>query len=184
VRPILCDNNLSALPVDYQAHIIEKYRAHDVPLMDANSGFEPRSFDGDVFERWARINRGPWRFGYDDMSERGDVRRMMTLLRSRGIGPRKIQVYCMIGHEPISECLQRIHEIIEWGGEPYVQRVMKLNALERTPWVRHDWTIQKLAHVAQFANRRIWRYAKFEEYDPNAKTSRRSKNDTQIKLIA
>jgi hypothetical protein len=183
VRPILCDNNLSALPASYQEHIIEKYPAHGVPLLDANSGFEPRTFDDEVFQRWAVINRGPWRFGYDDIGERDEVRRMMALLRSKGLGPRKIQVYCMIGHEPIAECLQRIHEIIEWGGEPYVQRIMKLNALEKTPWVRHDWTLQKLSHVARFANRRIWRYAKFEDYDVNAKSSRRKRLDIQLQLI-
>ena len=27
VRPILCDNNLSALPAEYQKHIIDRYRA-------------------------------------------------------------------------------------------------------------------------------------------------------------
>ena len=37
VRPILC-NNLSALPADYQRHIIDRYKAEGVPLEDANSG--------------------------------------------------------------------------------------------------------------------------------------------------
>lgn len=43
VRPILCDNNLSALPPEYQDHIIARYQATGVPLLDANSGFEPRT---------------------------------------------------------------------------------------------------------------------------------------------
>jgi hypothetical protein len=184
VRPVLCDNNLSALPVEYQRYIIEKYQKHNIPLLDANSGFEPRTFDGGVLERWTTINRGPWRFGYDDIAERSDVYRMMMLLRSRGMGPRRIQVYCMIGHEPVSECLQRIHEIIEWGGEPYVQRNIKLNALEKSPWIRHDWTLQKLAHVARYANRRIWRYARFEDYDANSKSSRRRSPTSQLRLIS
>src|ERR1017187_4363757 len=41
VRPVLCDNNLSALPVEYQEHIIRRYKDAKVPLLDANSGFEP-----------------------------------------------------------------------------------------------------------------------------------------------
>lgn len=181
-RPVLCDDNLSALPVEYQAHIIERYQSAGVSLLDANSGFEPRTFDQGTWERWTRALRGPWRFGYDDMKEREDVRRMMALLRSNGVKPRKMQVYCMIGGEPMAECLQRIHEIIEWGGEPYVQREMKLNALEKTPWVKHDWTLERLGAVARWANRRVWRYARFDEYDANVKTSRQ--RTQQLALIA
>lgn len=182
-RPVLCDDNLSALPIEYQAHIIERYRAADVPLLDANSGFEPETFDGGTFERWSSILKGPWRFGYDEMRERESVRRMMALLKANGVKPRKMQVYCLIGNEPMAECLQRLHEIVEWGGEPYVQRQMKLNALERVPWVKHDWTLQKLAHVARYANRRLWRYIRFEDYDPNAKTSRRRVSPEQAVLL-
>lgn len=183
-RPVLCDDNLSALPIKYQEHIIERYRAAGVTLLDANSGFEPSSFDGGTVERWSSILRGPWRFGYDEMREREDVRRMMALLREAGFKPRKVQVYTLIGNEPPAECLQRIQEVIEWGGEPYVQRYMKLNALEKKPWIRADlgWTEQSLAHMARWANRRIWRYAPLSEYDANVKTSRRT--DAQMELVA
>jgi hypothetical protein len=183
VRPVLCDDNLSALPVKYQEHIIGRYVAEDVPLLDANSGFEPQSFDGGTYERWSKIMRGPWRFGYDELKERYQVKGMMALLRYAGVRPKKMQVYCMIGHEPMAACLQRIEEIIAWGGEPYVQRNMKLNAPEKIPWVRHDWTIERLAAMARWANRRIWRYAKFSEYDANVKTSRAA-DDNQARLIA
>jgi len=39
VRPVLCDNNLSALPADYQDYIIARYAETGTPLLDANSGF-------------------------------------------------------------------------------------------------------------------------------------------------
>jgi len=176
VRPVLCDDNLSALPIKYQDYIIERYIAEAVPLLDANSGFEPQSFDGGTFDRWSKIMRGPWRFGYDELKERQQVKGMMALLRYHGVRPKKMQVYCMIGHEPMADCLQRIEEIIAWGGEPYVQRNMKLNAPEKIPWVRHDWTIERLAAMARWANRRIWRYAKFSDYDANVKTSRQAES--------
>jgi hypothetical protein len=184
LRPVLCDDNLSALSIQYQTHIIERYRAADMPLMDANSGFAPRSFDGGTFERWSEILRGPWRFGYDTLKERADVQAMMSLLRSRGVRPRKIQVYVMIGHEPPDTCLQRIQEVIAWGGEPYVQRHMKLNALEKEPWVRPDlgWTARSLRDMARWANRRIWRRAPFCEYDASVKSPRR--NPAQQELFA
>ncbi|MBX9826638.1 MAG: hypothetical protein K2Y27_16820 [Xanthobacteraceae bacterium] len=41
VRPVLCDNNLSALPADYQDHIIARYRAAGVPLL-ALAGAHPQ----------------------------------------------------------------------------------------------------------------------------------------------
>jgi hypothetical protein len=66
VRPVLCDDNLSALPADYQQHIVDRYIAAGVPLLDANSGFEPATFDEEVFARWKPVLKGPWRFGYDE----------------------------------------------------------------------------------------------------------------------
>lgn len=169
-RPILCDSNLSALPVEYQRHIIERYRSSHVELLDAQSGFEPRTFDGGTFERWRTVLRGPWRFAYDEMAEREDVRRMMLLLRE--IPSRRKRVYVLIGNEPFTECMQRIAEVIEWGGEPHCQPYLKLNTLTKDPWVRFDWTAQRLREVARWANRRLWRYTPFEDYRAGAKTSR------------
>jgi energy-coupling factor transporter ATP-binding protein EcfA2 len=101
VRPVLCDNNLSALPPEYQDHIVARYQREGVPLLDANSGFEPRTFDEEVFARWRQINRGPWRFAYDDLPEREHVKRVMRMLRGAGISPRRIQVYTLIGNENV-----------------------------------------------------------------------------------
>jgi len=168
VRPILCDNNLSALSVDYQEHIVRRYRETGVPLLDANSGFEPRTFDEDVYARWRSINRGPWRFAYDDQAERPFVARVMAMLRDEA--PKRKRVYVLIGNEPVAACLERIKEVIAWGGEPHVQPFIKLNALARTPHARHDWSPQLLTNVTRWANRRLWRYVPFEQYRAGAKT--------------
>lgn len=181
VRPVLCDNNLSGLPPEYQDYIIDRYIAEGVPLLDANSGFEPRTFDRAVYERWRKINRGPWRFAYDDLQEREYVRAVMVMLKD--VSPRKKRVYVLIGNEPFDACMQRIREVIEWGGEPHCQPFMKLNALEKIPHARFDWTVQKLVDVARWANRRIWRYAPFSEYDASAKTSRAERFDRQQGLF-
>ena len=172
-RPVLTDNNLSALPADYQRHIVDRYVAAGVPLLDANSGFEPKTFDEEVFERWAPINRGPWRFGSDETIERDDVQRVMRMLKRREVNPRRIQVYVMIGHEPFAACMERIEQVIAWGGEPYVQPIMKLNTLRKEPWVRFDWTERRLKQVQRWANRRLWKIVPFAEYDASAKSGRR-----------
>ena len=171
VRPILCDNNLSALPGDYQDHIISRYHDENIQLRDANSGFEPRTFTPDVYGRWKNLvntGRGPWRFAYDDMDERDDALRVMKMLEAEP--QKRKRVYVLIGNEPFDDCMQRIQETIDHGCEPHVQPLMKLNALERKPWVRFDWTEQLLKDVARWANGWVWKRAPFSEYSRSRKT--------------
>lgn len=161
-RPILCDNNLSALPVEYQDYVIARYLATDTPLMDANSGFEPRTFDKDTYHRWKAINRGPWRFAYDETAEGEDVQRVAQILKDEA--PWRKRVYVLIGNEPFEECYRRIMQTVEWGCEPHVQPIMALNTLVKRPIVRHDWTERKLKDLARWTNRWIWRTVPFEDY--------------------
>ena len=182
VRPILCDNNLSALDAKYQDYIVERYLAEGVPLTDANSGFEPRTFDGAVYERWRKINRGPWRFAFDDMQEAREVAAVLTMLKD--LSPKKKRVYVLIGNEPFAECMSRIQYVLEHGGEPHVQPLMKLNALTKEHWARFDWTEKLLVDVARWANRRIWRYAPFSTYAGSVKSSRAARYDNQTGLFA
>jgi hypothetical protein len=168
VRPVLCDDNLSELPIDYQQHIVNRYVETGVPLLDANSGFEPSYFDDETFARWKPVLRGPWRFGFDESSEGDAVRRALWILRD--VPARRKQIYVMIGLEPFERCMERIRRVIKWGGEPYVQPFILLNALDKKPSVRHDWSEQKLRHVQRWVNRRIWRVAPFDRYDASAKT--------------
>lgn len=169
VRPILCDNNLSALSAEYQDHIVGRYRATGVPLLDANSGFEPRTFDSEVLARWTPINRGPWRFAYDDQADGEHVERVMRMLAE--FSPRRKQVYTLIGNEPFEACMHRIRQVIGWGGEPYVQPYMKLNALKKAPHVRFDWTEAKLRRVQRWINGRYWKYVSFEDYNSSIKSA-------------
>jgi hypothetical protein len=163
--PILCDNNLSALPGDFQEHILERYRATGVSLLDCNSGFEPRSFTEETYNRWKPQLRGPWRFAYDTTDEGKHVRRMMAVLGSEPA--RRKQVYVLIGNEPIGACLERARQVIEWGGEPYCQPVMPLNALSRDRLiVRHDWTFYRLRDFARYFNRHLWRSLPLADYRP------------------
>lgn len=165
VRPVLCDNNLSALPSDYQDYIIARYRAEGVPLLDANSGFEPATFTPDVYARWAPLinaGRGPWRFAYDEMRETKQVLRVMDMLKDEN--QKRKRVYVLIGNEPFDACMQRIQTVIEHGCEPHVQPYIKLVAREKEPHVMHDWTAQKLKDVARWANGYVWKKAPFDQY--------------------
>jgi hypothetical protein len=173
VRPILSDNNLSALPPDYQQHIIDRYISEGVPLLDANSGFEPATFTPDVYARWAPLlnaGRGPWRFALDETHELPDVLRVMKMLHAEPA--KRKRVYVLIGNEPFEDCMRRIQAVIDGGCEPHVQPLMKLNALHREPWVRFDWTEQKLRDLARWANAWVWKRAPFAEYDRSMNMSR------------
>lgn len=89
-----------------------------------------------------------------------------------GERPKNKRVYVLIGNEPVAACLERLREVIAWGGEPHAQAYIKLNALERRPYVRFDWTPQLLTDMSRWANRRIWRYARFEDYRRSTRTER------------
>lgn len=162
--PMLCDNNLSALPVDFQEHIIKRYQETGIELKDANSGFEPRTFDEGTYRRWKEILKGPWRFALDTWDEKDEVQKVMNILKDEP-GNRK-RVYVLLGNEPIESCYERILKVIEWGGEPHCQPMIALNALEKHPIVRFDWTEQKLMDMARWANRWLWRNLPLKEYAP------------------
>lgn len=160
--PILCDNNLSGLPADYQQHIIDRYRAANTPLLDANSGFEPHSFDVETYQRWKPALRGPWRFAFDEQGERAEVEAMMRILKDE---PRsKKRVYVLVGNEPIQSCYERAMSVIDWGGEPFCQMFKPLNWLGGSYRTRHDWTMQRGSDFCRYFNRYYWRYQPLCEY--------------------
>lgn len=181
VRPILCDDNLSALPFEYQEYIVGRYQTEKVDLIDANSGFEPLMFTEEVYHLWKQINRGPWRFANDGEEDRKEARRVLQMLKDEP--SKKKRVYVLIGNEPFAECMERIQEVIALGGEPHVQPLIKLNALERRPWVRFDWTEQKLKDVARWANAWVWRTVEFKDYDPTRNKSREARYDERQGLF-
>jgi hypothetical protein len=161
--PILCDNNLSALPIPFQEHILRRYRETATPLRDANSGFEPATFDADTYQRWKPLLKGPWRFAFDTWEEAADVQRMMRILAKEPA--RKKQVYVLIGNEPIAACYARAQQVIAWGGEPYVQPFLPLNALRRDAYkVAYDWDVPRLRAMQRFYNRHVWRAIPLRAY--------------------
>lgn len=173
VRPILCDNNLSALPSEYQDFIIAKYRDANVKLRDANSGFEPLTFTPDVYHRWKSLinaGGGPWRFAYDETKERSEVVRVMRMLSDER--QKRKRVYVLIGNEPITDCLNRVQEVIDNGCEPYCQPLLKLNCLERKPWIRFDWTEEVLRNMTRWVNKWVWKTTSFADYDRHFRRNR------------
>jgi pyruvate-formate lyase-activating enzyme len=164
--PILCDNNLSALPAEFQDHIINRYMKTNTALLDANSGFEPAAFDEDTYARWKPILRGPWHFAFDEWGERDQVEQMMKVLKAES--SRRKQVYVLVGNEPVESCYERALRVIEWGGEPFCQFLKLLNWLGdmRDLKPRFDWTIRLGIDFCRYFNCHLWRSIPLAEYKP------------------
>ncbi len=168
-QPAAClmDNNLSALPELFQAHIIRRYQESGMRLLDAQEGFDPGAFDEATYARWKVIlnGRAPWRLGFDTLDEAPAVERMLRILRE--VRSFRKRVYVLIGNEEIRACYERIMRVIGWGAEPHVQPMIGLASLTKTPIVHYDWrSAQQLNDVARWANRKIWRSVPLSEYRP------------------
>lgn len=148
----LLDNNLSALPVEYQDHIIARYREsyHGRGKVDANSGFEPHSFTEETLRRWEQFPLAFWRFGYDDLTERREALRMIGLLRRNGYKGEKVRIYTLCGNEPIADCYKRVRDVIRLKCHPWPQRLRPLNYLSGPLPTKHDWDEPTLIAFQRF----------------------------------
>jgi hypothetical protein len=165
--PLLLDNNLSALPADYQGHIIRRYaECWRGGKVDANSGFEPHSFTAETLGRWSRFPLRYWRFGYDDLSERGQALAMMRLFRREGIGGDRVRVYTLAGNEPPEACHQRVREVIEHGMTPWPQRLRPLDYLGGPLPCSHGWDEPTLiAFQRYYSLRALWGRVALEDFE-------------------
>lgn len=166
---LLLDNNLSALPDDYQEHIIQRYLEvwPKHRRVDANSGFEPHSFTEKTLVRWQKFPLACWRFGYDDITERHQALEMMKLLTAYGYKGEKVRVYTMIGNEPIDVCHQRMREVISFGFHPWPQRLRPLNWLgpKGTLPCKFDWDEPTLIAYQRFYSiAGLWKPNKPEDF--------------------
>lgn len=169
--PVVLDNNILAAPVAHQERVIERLLAQDYEQVDFNSGFEAARFDAAAFERFRRLPLKCWRLAFDETRDANAVREAMRLLRSHKISGPKVRVYVLFGNEAPQACHDRARQVIAWGGEPFVQPLVALNALEKRPIARHGWTEQALKDASRYYNRWIWRSVPWAEYDRNYRAS-------------
>jgi hypothetical protein len=165
---ILADNNLSALPLEFQQHIIQRYQETNTRLLDCNSGFEPHSFDVVAYQRWRQILVGPWRFAFDEERERDAVEQVMLKVLHQE-SPSKKQVYVLNGNEPLENCYDRALSVIAWGGEVFTQAMLPLNWLGDPTYIRprYDWAdYQQGKDFSRYFNRHLWRYFPITDYKP------------------
>lgn len=167
---LLLDNNLSALPDEYQDFIIRRYAESwnkKRGNVDANSGFEPHSFTEATLLRWQKFPLACWRFGYDDITERDEALEMMRLLQRYGYKGEKVRVYTLIGNEDKETCHRRMREVIAHGFHPWPQRVRPLDWLgpDGTLPCRFDWDEPTLIAYQRFYSiAGLWKQMQPEEF--------------------
>ena len=162
VRPVLCDNNLSALDPKFQDHIVSRYVRRGCRSWTRTPDLSPPHSTMRSSAAGRPSSKGHGVLVLMKRAKGEAVGRVMRMLRE--VSPRRKQVYTMIGHEPFDVCMERIQRVIAWGGEPYAQPFMQLNTLEKRAKVRHDWTELRLRQVARWVNRHIWRKTPFARY--------------------
>lgn len=171
--PVVMDDNILACSVAHQEQVVERLLSQQYRAVDLNSGFEPSYFNQAAFDRFNRLPLKFWRLAFDTITEEKPAYEMMRLLREARIASRNVRVYCLSGNEPFEQCRYRAEKIIEWGGEPHVQALIPLNALEKRPVVQkqYGWTEQLLTDFGRYYNRWLWRKPgrTFEWYDRSAR---------------
>lgn len=165
--PVILDNNLSALPREYQEHVVRRTAAAGFARVDANSGFEPRSIRADTIALWRQLPLVAWRFAYDELAERPAVTRALALFDAAGISRRALRIYCLAGNEPIDACEQRVREIASWKCTPIVQRRRPLDWIGGPLPTLHDWSAQTLVDFQRWGNRLAKGGMPFREYRRN-----------------
>jgi len=129
-----------------------------------------------TLEATHQCRRRSWRFAYDETKERSEVLRVMRMLKDGGEPQKRKRVYVLIGNEPVADCLRRVQEVIDNGCEPHCQPLLRLNCLQRHPWIRFDWTEDTLRNMARWANKWIWKQTSFANYDRHFRRHRAAHN--------
>lgn len=165
---VLMDNNLSEIPVKFQEYIVEKYLSSDVSSVDCNSGFEPKGVTSEMVQLFGKLPLRWWRVGFDEIGEEKQFVESVRVIKE--FSKKTIRVYTMFGHEPFDQCRYRCEKVISLGCEPVPQAYIQLNAKEKKPFIRYDWTEQKIRDFQRFFYQpALWRKIKMDDYNPRLK---------------
>lgn len=162
---VLMDNNLSEIPREFQEYIVEKYLSSGIKSVDCNSGFEPKGITPEMVQLFDQLPMRWWRVGFDEIGEEKQFLESVRIIKA--YSKKTIRAYTMIGHEPIEQCRYRCEKVIAIGAEPVPQAYIQLNAKSKTPFIKHDWTEQKIRDFQRFFYQpALWRTIKLEDYSP------------------
>ena len=173
VRPVICDNNLTACSLTHFDRVIDRLLEHNVKGVDFNQGLDARLLTEQHAARIAELYRAGLltvaRLAWDDSSQERAFRRAYTLLREAGIPGRFIRVYCLIGfNDTPADALYRLETVYGLGSLPSPMRYQPLRTPRRNQYVdiARGWTHQELTRYMQyFSNLKRTRPIAFAEFN-------------------
>lgn len=150
LRPIVCDNNLTACSKKHFDRVIDRLKA--IAHIDFNSGLDARLLSTYHAERIAELGLHRVRLSWDHIDHESAVMRAWERLRQAGIPKRRISIYVLIGYDDTPEDaayrLQVIRDLLD--SYPIPMRYQPLDATHKNRYVAPNWTDWQLRAFAKY----------------------------------
>ena len=188
VRPIICDNNLTACGVTHFDRVIDRLLEHNVKGVDFNQGLDARLLTEHHAARIAELHRAGLlavaRLAWDHSSLETQFRRAHGILSNAGIPADKIRVYCLIGFDDTPEdALYRLETVRSLGSLPNLMRDQPLGSTRRNEYVGQHWTNRSLTRYMRYWSRlQFWQRVNisFDEFENPPNTGMKADAATRL----
>lgn len=171
VRPIICDNNLTACSQAHFDRVIDRLLEHNVKGVDFNQGLDARLLTEHHAERIAELYRAGLlsfvRLAWDHSRLEAQFRRAHGILRDAGIPGRNIRVYCLIGFNDTPEDARyRLETVYYMGSLPTPMRYQHLHSTRKNEYIGEHWSNRELTrYMRYYSNLTKCRAVPFDEFD-------------------
>ena len=167
-KVILCDNNISAAPMEHQHYVFE-YLAEHKKLVDINAGIDCKHVTPELATLLAKVRIMPagLKLAFDRIKEDGAFQEAVGILVAQGVHRSSIQAYVLFGYRDTpAEAYYRASECRRMKITPYPQQYAPLDSWDRkTTYVGAHWTLNlERAFRAYWLSRGIFNYLSFDEY--------------------
>jgi len=161
VRPIICDNNLTACSLAHFDRVIDRLLEARCKGVDFNQGLDARLLTEYHAARIAELHRDGLlsvvRLAWDHSNLEAQFCRAHVILRDAGIPARSIRVYCLIGfNDTPDDALYRLETVRAMGSLPNPMRYQPLHAARRNEYVGGHWTEGELRRYMKYWSRLRW----------------------------
>ena len=177
VKPIICDNNLTACSVAHFDRVIDRLLEAQCSEVDFNQGLDARLLTEHHAARIAELHRAGLlsvvRLAWDHSNLEVQLRRAHGILRDAGIPARKIRVYCLIGFNDTPEDARyRLETVYSMGSLPSPMRYQPLHSTRRNEHVGEHWSHRELTrYMRYYSNLVRLRAVPFDEFENPSNTA-------------
>lgn len=158
VKPIVCDNNLLACSDAHFDEVINKLLENNIIGIDFNQGLDARLLTDYHASRFAELPKDTIiRLAWDNIKTEMKFRNAFNKCISKGIEPKQIRVYVLIGCKDTPEDAQyRLETILKIGALPNPMRYQPLDAEKKNNYVDENWTDRELKDYMRYYARSMF----------------------------